>query len=73
MVIGITDRDRARAACQALADERDQLDPTGLAWAVKDLELDDALAVLFALGPDPEHQIEAPWTGEPPAQRGPAD
>lgn len=72
VVSDLTARDHARAVCAALAGERDGLDPTGPAWLVKDLELDAALSELFALGPDPEHHREEPWTG-PPEQRTVAD
>jgi hypothetical protein len=54
----ITPRDHAVSVCADLAGERDGLDPTGAAWLTKDLELDLALADLFALGPDPEHRRE---------------
>jgi hypothetical protein len=54
----ITPRDHAVAVCADLSAERDGLDPTGAAWLAKDAELDEALAELFAMGPDPAHLRE---------------
>lgn len=44
-------RDEIKARCAQLAAQRNDLDPTGPAYEACTLQLDNALAALWALGP----------------------
>ena len=51
MAVTLTLRESLYAEAATLTSERDDLAPTGPAYAQKSLDLDEVLAAIFALGP----------------------